>query len=384
MCYLSGGTLKDEIEAGPLSIKRIVEIIERIARALEIAHNCGVIHRDIKPSNILFDEDRRAFLSDFGLAKQLDASKPITQTDIVIGTFNYMSPEQLRGDKIDHRSDIFGLGMVFYEMLTGKHPYVSGEEVGKRQTIWEYISHGDIPQLTKDKLNERGLPPECNLILEKSLAKDPNKRYENVSDMAKDIALLKNSASDADYKQTPVDASITRRITFLLARKLDDKIHGGVSNKEQFGRLYAFLRTLLGVIIFVIGTIAAGFIWLGCTTFFRLDPTPTPIPSYTNTLVVVTDTPPLNPTPIIVLDPTETRTTVPSPTMTGRATASLMPSMTPSYSPTPSKSPIPATETKREEPNILPTSTSSPPPQPTLTPVPPEESTPTITPVPPE
>lgn len=123
MRYMRGGSLENRLEKGPLSVDKILKIIERIASALSEAHNQGVIHRDLKPGNILFDTRGDAYLSDFGIAKLQEASARITGSAI-IGTPAYMSPEQVHGDEeIDGRSDVYALGIILYEMLTGQKPF---------------------------------------------------------------------------------------------------------------------------------------------------------------------------------------------------------------------------------------------------------------------
>ena len=193
MRYMAGGTLKDLIKGEPLSLDQIFPIVDRMAEALDATHRKGIIHRDLKPSNILFDENGVAFLSDFGLAKQLDASRHLTPTDAEIGTPLYMSPEQVRDPRyIDGRSDIYSLGVILYEMLTGKHPYADTSNMYK---IYEAITKGEVPELTVAQLAKLRLPPYCNHILAKSLAKDCDQRYAKASDMAEDVARLRNFAA---------------------------------------------------------------------------------------------------------------------------------------------------------------------------------------------
>jgi serine/threonine-protein kinase len=126
MRYMSGGSLSDRLRFGALSIDESAKIIARIAPALDAAHSRGIVHRDIKPDNILFDQYATVFLSDFGLAHLRESTGLISQTDPnIMGTPAYMSPEQVQGDReMDGRSDIYSLGVVFYQMLTGSMPYV--------------------------------------------------------------------------------------------------------------------------------------------------------------------------------------------------------------------------------------------------------------------
>jgi serine/threonine protein kinase len=122
MQHMPSGTLADRIAQGPIAGSDCQAIIERIASALDRAHNKGVIHRDLKPANILFDEFGDAFLADFGIAKMVESSSTLTGSGL-IGTPAYMSPEQVNGERTDIQSDIYSLGVITFEMLTGQQPF---------------------------------------------------------------------------------------------------------------------------------------------------------------------------------------------------------------------------------------------------------------------
>ena len=120
MRLMEGGTLRERLEQGPLGLEETIAIVRRIGSALDKAHSRGIVHRDLKPGNILFDEDGEAFLSDFGIVKAEDSTGLKTRTGMALGTPHYMSPEQLDGKEVDGRSDIYSLGVVLYEMLSGE------------------------------------------------------------------------------------------------------------------------------------------------------------------------------------------------------------------------------------------------------------------------
>jgi len=124
MEYVQGGDLKQRLEL-PISEEEALDILAKVSRALNEAHKHGIVHRDVKPANILFRDGHTPLLTDFGIAKQVDNESDLTSTGIFLGSPNYVSPEQADGMKIDGRADIYSLGCIFYEMLTGKKPYSS-------------------------------------------------------------------------------------------------------------------------------------------------------------------------------------------------------------------------------------------------------------------
>ena len=125
--YIPGGTLKERIHDGGLSVGHILDIVTDIAQGLDFAHEKGFVHRDVKPGNVLFRNDGRVVLADFGIAKAMDGSNSSTVAGASIGTPDYMSPEQARGEPVDGRSDLYSLGTVLFEMLEGHPPYQSGD-----------------------------------------------------------------------------------------------------------------------------------------------------------------------------------------------------------------------------------------------------------------
>jgi len=181
MRNMTGGSLNDRLEKGALSIQDTARLITRLAGGLDYAHRKGIIHRDLKPDNILFDQNGDAFISDFGMAKLADKSQNMTGSG-VIGTPAYMSPEQAQGSEVDGRSDIYALGAIIYEMLTGQHPYKANTPMG---VVLKHITD-PVPEIRRDHPN---IPVEVDAIIKKAMNKNPGGRYATAADLSKDLNL---------------------------------------------------------------------------------------------------------------------------------------------------------------------------------------------------
>jgi eukaryotic-like serine/threonine-protein kinase len=182
MAFVQGMDLHDLIaKQGRLPTERAVNIAKQLAGALEAAHAEGVVHRDLKPRNVLIDVDDHIYVSDFGLAKSLDADKTgMTRVGEVLGTPRYMSPEQAESKAADNRSDIYSLGIIFYEMVTGEVPF-SGES--SLQVMYQHVQ-----QPPKDpRLLNPELPQYLATIILKCLEKDPALRYQNAQELMQDL-----------------------------------------------------------------------------------------------------------------------------------------------------------------------------------------------------
>lgn len=184
MEYIKGKTLKKIIkEKGRLFQDQVINYSEQIAKGLQHAHLNGIIHRDVKPQNILITDDDRVKIFDFGIAKHSESST-ITNSGRIIGSVHYFSPEQARGLTTDARSDIYSLGIVMYEMITGRLPFDSESPV----TI--ALKHMQEPVIPPKTINP-GISDKLNAVIMKAVAKDPIDRYQNMDEMLTDISRIK-------------------------------------------------------------------------------------------------------------------------------------------------------------------------------------------------
>jgi tetratricopeptide (TPR) repeat protein len=197
MAYYEGQTLKQRLEAGALAIEEAVEIAAQVAEGLAKAHLEGVVHRDIKPGNLIMAEDDVKIL-DFGLAKFANALQ-LTLEGSTLGTVAYMSPEQTRGEEADARSDIWAVGVVLYEMLTGTLPF--------KGAYPEAISHA-IRNVPTPPLGvaDRDTPPELNRIVDRALRKNAAERYQSARELARDLRLLQGRTISLDLLTAPINA----------------------------------------------------------------------------------------------------------------------------------------------------------------------------------
>src|SRR5215207_9631859 len=177
MAHIDGRTLKQVIlEERPLPQEVVVDVVRQVAAALAAAHRMGIIHRDVKPENIFIDSDGRALLADFGVARSMTADTQLTMNGVAIGTPSYMAPEQIDGDSIDGRADVYSLGLVAWEMLTGHRPW-EGESL---YAVLYHQRHHELPSV-------RELRPDITDRLADAIAgaseKDPAARWQNMDEL---------------------------------------------------------------------------------------------------------------------------------------------------------------------------------------------------------
>jgi len=240
MAYYAGQTLKERLENGPLSDEKTIDVALQVADGLQRAHQEGIVHRDIKPANIILAENDTVKIVDFGLAKLSSdtRSRSSEPTSSHGGTAPYMSPEQIKGGPVDHRSDLFSLGIVLYEMLTGRLPF-TGEHYA---AIFYAISHLEPVPLSRYRQN---IPAGFEQIVNRLLQKNPEERYQNAADLIADLERLKSGA----LVKTPV------------------------LTKSVFVKILHPPAKYLAVAIAVLAILAAALIWIpGPDPLFSLDP----------------------------------------------------------------------------------------------------------------
>ena len=186
MAYYKGKTLKDKISSGPLPLEEAINIAIQVAEGLNKAHKKNIIHRDIKAANIMMTDDNVAKIVDFGLAK-LKGQTKLTKEGTTLGTIEYMSPEQASGEKVDHRTDIWSLGVLLYEMVTGQLPFTGEYD----QAVMYAIMNGEPEPVTGIRT---GIPMELERIINKILAKDPEERYQGTADLGVDLKKVKKDS----------------------------------------------------------------------------------------------------------------------------------------------------------------------------------------------
>lgn len=322
MRYMSGGSLADRIVLDPFDPETAVPIIRRIASALDHAHAHGVIHRDLKPANVLFDQYDNAFLSDFGIVKlAAEATTTGLTGSGVIGTPAYMSPEQIHGDKtIDGRSDIYTLGIILFEMLTGFKPYRADTPVK------QMMAHVLEPVPSIRKYNPL-LPPDYELLIRKALAKERVERFATAEDLhvaftmtatgrmiapLKDVPLpqASNLVSDEDATATihpdPPTIVSTNRSDINEVIAADDPATL-VQQSKQKGFPWQWL--VAGVVLLLLAVVGVPRLLDQVNGNSDGDVTAT---VSTEMAVVMNETTPLPPTPSVSPEPTVTETAVTS------------------------------------------------------------------------
>jgi tetratricopeptide (TPR) repeat protein/predicted Ser/Thr protein kinase len=254
MQYVDGETLAARLRGELPSLDEVIGIAEQIAAGLESAHSQGIVHRDIKPQNLMLTKKGQVKILDFGLAREMreeaaiasdgTTESQLTEAGQLLGTICYMSPEQALGKTVDQRSDIFSFGVVLYEMLTGRHPFVGENAIA----VLDGIIHKDPPSVAR--YNER-VPDELLRIVRKMLEKDRDLRYQSVHEVWSDLKRLREApAGEApEVSQQP----IRRRgpLGLAAARLLDVLLGGAAQPALNYRRLFVVISAVCGLIALV-------------------------------------------------------------------------------------------------------------------------------------
>ncbi|MEO6792508.1 MAG: Stk1 family PASTA domain-containing Ser/Thr kinase [Mycobacterium sp.] len=223
MELVEGVTLRDIVHNdGPMTPTRAIEVIADACQALNFSHQHGIIHRDVKPANIMIDKHNAVKVMDFGIARALaDAGNSVTQTAAVIGTAQYLSPEQARGETVDARSDVYSLGCVLYEVLTGEPPFVGDSPVA---VAYQHVREDPVPPSERHP----GLPADLDAVVLKALAKNPDNRYQTAAEMRTDLVRVHNG----EKPEAPRVLTMADRASMMAARPGD----GGASHTGPAAR----------------------------------------------------------------------------------------------------------------------------------------------------
>jgi eukaryotic-like serine/threonine-protein kinase len=203
MEYVDGVTLRDIVHTdGPLPPRRAIEIIADACQALNFSHQNGIIHRDVKPANIMISTTNAVKVMDFGIARAIaDSGNSVTQTAAVIGTAQYLSPEQARGDSVDARSDVYSLGCVLYEIITGEPPFTGDSPVA---VAYQHVREDPVPP----SVRHEGISADLDAVILKALAKNPDNRYQTAAEMRADLVRVHNGETpEAPKVLTDADRS---------------------------------------------------------------------------------------------------------------------------------------------------------------------------------
>jgi serine/threonine protein kinase len=281
MRYLNAGTLSQKMEKGrPLPLDEINRLFTQLADALSYAHSFGIVHRDLKPSNALIDSQGNLFLTDFGIAKLLESASPrLTQTDAIMGTPAYISPEQAMAIHVDQRSDIYSLGIILYEMVTGRVPFVAETPLA---VILKHVSDPLPPPSTI----KSDIPEAIEQVVLKALAKNPEDRFASVPEF---LSAWKRALDESNSpRRAPENAPAYAQPT---GTRPPQTYGAPVSVPKAASKSGGMTGWAIGCLV---GACALFSLAGGAFLIFNMGGTPTPPPTTTlvPTLIQPTNTPP--------------------------------------------------------------------------------------------
>ena len=320
-------------ERGALGVGEAIDITRQVTRALQAAHERGIVHRDLKPHNILLTEEGLPKVSDFGIARATEFAT-MTASGAIIGTPQYMSPEQATGERVDIRSDLYSLGIVLYEMLIGQTPL---EGSTPQQVMRHHLLERDTPV---DALGELGLPSGVQEMLERLLAKDAEARYQTPVELAQALEAAQHAAIPAAPQPptfapppTPPAPPVTPAPPPPPSRPTPPARAG----KGRFRWVWALalVGALAGVSVVAFADVFGRGESLFGSLFVAPVDTPTPLPMPTSTPVPLPTSTPIPPTPTPAPTATVTATATPAPTPVPPTPTPVPPTPTPTATPTP-------------------------------------------------
>lgn len=251
MEYVDGVTLRDIVHTeGPMEPKRAIEIIADACQALNFSHQHGIIHRDVKPANIMISKSGAVKVMDFGIARALaDTGNSVTQTAAVIGTAQYLSPEQARGEPVDARSDVYSLGCVLYEILTGEPPFIGDSPVA---VAYQHVREDADPPSKRHP----GISPELDAVVLKALTKNPENRYQSAAEMRADlIRVHSGEAPEAPKVLTEAERTNILTVSQPHARALPTEHIPATGNYNPGGNSGSVGRWLIAVAVLAVLTV---------------------------------------------------------------------------------------------------------------------------------
>ncbi|MDX6656818.1 MAG: hypothetical protein QOH62_1611, partial [Solirubrobacteraceae bacterium] len=204
MRFVPGTNLRAVIDRGPMDLTRVARIVHQVASALDVAHERGLVHRDVKPANILLSgtgDYEQVYLTDFGLTKRLGSIGALTRTGGWVGTPDYVAPEQIQGRNVDRRADVYSLGCVLFEMLTGRVAYAKDSDMAK---LWAHVT--DPPPLPRTQRPQ--LVEAFDEIVGRATAKDPDDRFATAGELAAAVEDAVRLQQESDRRRAAVSAAI--------------------------------------------------------------------------------------------------------------------------------------------------------------------------------
>ena len=322
MELLMGGSLAELIHGKRFSLAQTSRLLDQVAAGLDYAHRRGIIHRDLKPPNILLDEDHNAILTDFGIAKLLSETTKMTQTGMVIGTPAYMSPEQWSADAIDSRTDIYSLGVMVYEMLTGSTPFRSDTPA---RMMYKHLNDAP-PPITNLRAD---VPPSLDAVIQKAMAKDRAYRYQSAGEFATAFRTAVAALPNADMVPAGSAAGVptvsTRRTPLVIVLGivvvLLVLIIGGIALSSSRSAAASTSTLAVAAVSTSPGSASAARITTITVVAAVAAPPTSTIPTLTNTPLSYSVTIPTTVSPMPGPSVTSSATTIP-------ATATLFPTKT--------------------------------------------------------